>query len=410
MSNATTEDLFAEFDAQEQEKSSITQPEDVPLQVLPSAATFKFVTKTFVLRALFEKSRHVLPSKDTLPVLKNFQVEVTSQEGRGRLRVVATDLELSVVSTSEAVHVIAPGTAVFPGQRMLDIIKEADEGDVEINVVKGVAEIKAGNTEWDLRLQDGSEFPPLPEIADVNLVAVDRIKFLGSLAQVQYAAATETVRAAMMLIDISNGKMTACDGVRLQQVKFNDELDIQIPITAIGNLVKLLRASELPELGIGSSDNHLVFRIGSDVFIANKLTATFPDVEKMVLQPVLSNQDELHVDRTELQDAVKRVRITADPETSAIVLQLSDNLVTVMSKDKLGNTAKEGIAAIWSKGPRQLVVNHMFLTDMLAMADNKSCHFFLGTDTKTRKCSVLLKDAETGAIGTICQMRVDWVV
>lgn len=276
------EDLFAQADAALPPMNGDTPPSagpesepEAPVEPEgpPSTASMHFETKKFVLQALLEKASSVLPQKDILPVLKNFQI----QADPGRLRVVATDLELSVVSTSEMVLVATPGIAVFPGKKMLEIIKEADDSEMVVDVQDGVARITVGRTTWDLRLQDGSEYPPLPEVQDVTLHPVDRVKFLGAISAVRYAAATDTVRPSLMMIDVSGGKMTSCDGVRFQQADLLGKdgrqqgqefpLDLQIPIGAVDDLVRLLRTTDLAEIGIGESDYHLVFRVGADVFL-----------------------------------------------------------------------------------------------------------------------------------------------
>lgn len=383
-------------------------PEDEPEETfVPSTSALAFSTKKFVLQALLDKARAVLPSRDVMPVLKNFQLEVSE----GSMRVVATDLELSVVSTTQMVVVNQPDVAVFPGKRLYDIVNEAEDGDLELVVRDGRAHIAVGRTTWDLMLMDGSEYPPLPDIDEVDLFEVDRGKFLGSLAAVRYAAATDTVRPSLMMIDVSDGKMRAADGVRFQQADLGQALplDFQIPIAAVDDLAKLLRSTDQNMLQIGETDNHLVFRIAGDIFIANKLTVAFPDVEEILLKPALANNEKLYVDRNDLLAAIKRVRITADNETNAIVLAIARGLIIVRSKDKYGNQASEPIDAQWELPPREIAVNHEYLSQMLAMADMKSCQFLLGPSTKTRPCPLLLRDDESGTLGVLNQLRADWI-
>lgn len=365
-------------------------------------------TKKFVLQALFEKSSSVVPSKDIMPVLKNFQIEAKP----GQIRVLATDLELSVVSYTEMVQVARPGTAVLPAKKILEILRDAEDEEMVIDIREGVAYIEAGRTKWTLKLQNGDDYPPLPDIADIELHAIDRGKLLSSIGSVRHAAATETTRPSLMMIDVADGKMTACDGVRFQQtlLEENFPLDFQIPVGAVDDLVKLLRMTDLDSIGIGESDFHLVFKVGQDVFIASKLMAQFPDVEQLLLKPALRNDAVLQLDTDDLKAAVKRVKINSDPETSAIILELSENLVTVKSQDKFGNASSEDVPADWSQAEREIVVNHKFLMDMLSMYDGKSAKFKLGVDTKSRKSPILLEDDTTQTKGIIQQMRSDWTV
>lgn len=371
--------------------------------------------KRFVLQALFEKASSVVPVKDILPVLKNFQVVAESDEGIDRLRVVATNLELMVLASTEMVNVVTPGTVVFPAKKLLEILRQAEDDEMYIDVAATseglIADIAVGRTSWKLRLQSGDDYPPLPEVGELEFHEVDRVNFLGALHSVRYAVATDTARANLMMIDITDGKMTGCDGVRFQQALLGEDfpLSLQIPIMAVEDLVKMLRSTDLPKLGIGEADHFLVFRVGTDVFIANKLTAEFPDVEKQLLRPALENKDKLVVDRQELLDAVLRVRINADPESSAIRWELSENKLALSSRDKYGNASAEELDVAWSGPDSQVVLNHKFLTDMLTMYDGKACEFWLPPNgAKTRQKPVMLKDPETGTTGIVQQMRQDW--
>lgn len=420
------EDLLAVPDLEEEVAgvvASLDQPDLLDAATVAvfeaSHAAMGFEMKKFVLQNLLEKAATVLPVKDIQPVLKNFQIEATlDADGQGRLRVIATDLELSVISTTEIVTVTKPGTAVFPGRKFADLVREAADDLAQIEVSDGTARITIGPTAWDLKLADGTEYPYMPDLAAVEMHSVNRVQFLGGISACRYAAAVGSVRPNLMMIEVRNGKMTACDGVRFQQVDLlgatrhtgaTYPVDLNLPIGAVDDLVKLLHTTDATMVGIGTTDNHIIFRIGSDVFVANKLLLKFPDMEEILLAPALKNNERLQVDRQEFVDAVRRVRITADAETSAIVLVLADGTLTVLAKDKYGNQSSEVLTAGWDGADRQLVVNHRYLSDLLNMADAKSCQFWLGPDTKSRKSNVVLRDSETYMIGVINQMRKDWV-
>ena len=379
------------------------------LQVAPDVS-FRFETKRFALNGLLEKAGTVLPTRDIVPVLKNFQVQVTDEPPQ--IRVVATDLELSVLATSEMVTVTTPGVGVFPGQRFLELVREAKDGDLIVDVKDGIAEISVGRTSWTIRLLDGSDYPELADLSKVKLYDVDRSKFAQAIASVRHAASREAMRPQLMLIDISDQRMRAADGVRFQQVQaawWPKALSFQLPVVAVDTLLKLLRATDLPEIKIGQTEDHIVFRIASDSYIAQKLNQEFPDMDEMLLKPALANDAVLTVDRDELEAAVKRVRVTADPDTSAVVLSLSKGQMTVKSKDRYGNAATEDIDAGWANGDRDIAFNHKMLLEMLQMADVKTCEFKVGKDTKTRRSPLLLQDEGSGLTSVLNQLRIDFL-
>lgn len=363
--------------------------------------------KKFVLQALLEKAITVVPTRDVMPVLKCFQVIAEPK----LLRVIASDCELSLIASTPMVAVQWPGTAVFPARKLLDIVKSADDGDVSIKVSGHSARIAIGRASWTLQLQGGQDFPAMPVITEAQFVAVDKNVFQKAIVLVRYAASRDPSRANLNIIDIRDGKLTACDGSRIQQIRISDfPVNLRIPISAVDDLLRLLKITDLEDIHVGQSDDKLIFRFGSDVFIVSKFHAQFPDMEAAMLRPALENKQTLDVDRDELLAAIRRVRINADLESSAIALHLNaDGTMTVMAKDKFGNTAAETFDCTWSGGERNLVVNHKFLTDMIHMYGDATCTFRLGEDTKTRRSPVMLRHVATGSIGVTQQMLSDWV-
>lgn len=372
----------------------------------------RFETKKFSLLAQLDKAQSCLPSKDIMPVLKNFLVEATP----GRLRIITTDLEMSIIAESQMVTVQASGTVVIPSRQLLEIVREAKEELLVLEVEGGTATITVAKTQWELKLSDSSEYPKLPEVEDLDFYPVSRTKFLDAINSVRYAAARETVRPTLMMLDVAEGFMRASDGLRFQQANVKEWwpeglTELQIPINSVETLVKLLKTSEVDLVEIAEAPpNHLVFKIGADHYMANKLDAEFPDVGEMTLKPALANKMSLRVDREELVSAIKRVRITADEQTSAVVIDLEPNKLVASSKDKFGNTAREDIDVFWDSPEHRYSFHAGHFLDMLAMTDAKSCHFKMGEGTKTRPAPVLLTDDDVaGNYGVLNQIRLDFL-
>jgi DNA polymerase III subunit beta len=365
-----------------------------------------FDIKKFVLQTLLEKAITVVPTRDVMPVLKCFQFNVDPQ----RLRIIASDVVMSLIATTSMVSVSQPGTAVFPAKKLLDIVKSAADGDVNITVKGTTARIVIGRTSWTLQLQGGDDYPLMPAITEAAFTQIDRKAFAEALTAVRYAASRDPSRANLNIIHITDGKLTACDGIRIQQIQIKDfNVDLRIPINAVDDLLRLLKISDLDTIYVGQSDDKLIFRFGSDVFITSKFFAQFPDMENQMLRPALSNRHTLDVDRAELIAAIRRIRINADINSSAIALHLERNELTITAKDKCDNTASETIFANFSGTPRTIVVNHVYLTDMIKTHGDTTCSFRLGDDTKTRRTPLLLRHPTNGSIGVVQQMLADWL-
>ena len=277
-----------------------------------------------------DKAISVVPTRDIQPVLKDFLVQVTP----GSLQMAATDLELSVLASTPAVTTAAAQTLVLPARKLLAILKESPGDDITVDVDGEFATVRAGTASWTLQLHDCSDYPPLPDPAQVEMHPVSRQGFLRALRAVRHAVGKDSGRPALQQVDICAvasavayermATVTACDGTRFARTRLPGfPLSMQIPAGALDSLVKTLESSELEEVQVGETSSHLVFRVSGTVFLASRMLAKFPDVEKLLLRPALENRLKLTADKSELASAVRRVRINADSTTSAIGLQLA---------------------------------------------------------------------------------------
>jgi DNA polymerase III subunit beta len=371
--------------------------------------TFAIEIKCFILRLLIDRAARVVPTRESMPVLKNLRFDARDS----RLNVTATDTELTLVTATELVEISQPGTAYFPAKRLAEIVRTAEGDSATITATGFTATITIGRTTWQIKLATGADWPPEPATGAAEHHTIDRVSFVTALNTVRYAAARDA-RTSLMMIDIRAGRMTACDGVRLQQVLVPElTVECQLPVGAVDDLVRLLGESEQKVFGLAVTANTLVFTIGVDTFIVRRLTAKPPDVEAQILRPAASNDQRLTVDRAALVSAVKRVRINADHTTSAIVLTLNPASgeqpanIAVSTCDTNANAASETIEADWRGPTRTVVVHHVFLLDALAVQKQPTVSLNLGPDSRTRPSALLLADESNS--GVIPQMRADWV-
>lgn len=364
-----------------------------------------FRVKRFVLDTMLGKAVTVVPTRDVMPVLKHVQIELDP----GRLRMTASDIELSIVTSTALVETDTPGCAVFPARKLHDIVRCAQNEDIDVTVTGRSARIVSGQTTWNLMLVGGADFPAMPRFTEIQRHSVDVAAFCAALTTVRYAACRDAARSSLMMVEIREGRLTACDGTRIQQAQVQGlDCTMQIPISAVDNLLRLLRGAQAATMEVGQSSNHLIFCFDEDVLVVAKLVAKFPNMELQLLAPALRNDLELTVDRDQLTDAIRRVRITADAETSAVVLSLEADQMIVSARDKFRNEATEVVACSWSGQPRSLVVNHTYLSDLVKSHGGATLSFSLGADTKTRKAPLLLRNPESQSVGVVQQMLGDW--
>lgn len=382
------------FQARSAHTDTLTSPESVGTS---------FEIQREVLLSLLEKAIGVVPSRDIIPVLTNFQFRISE----GLLEVVASSMEMSIVVSTSQVEVKVPGIEVFPAKTLLTIIKEASPGTtIYIEVTTTSAVIVAGGFSAEIKLSSGSDFPKMAKLDNVSFHEVQRQAFVDAISAVKYALPGKEYSGqdSLRMISIKRGKFTACDGSRFQQVRIDGfKLSMQLPTANISTLIKVLSSTDQELIAIGETSNHLVFKVANTVLHMNKLDDPYPNVEQLWLRPALSNDQELIVNRQELITAIKQVKVTADTTFNAIGLVLEESTIRIVAKATNGS-AHAVIDCKWAGKPKTVVVNYRHLAETLKAYPAKECRFLLGEDTKTYKAPILLKDDDTMAIATIAQM------
>lgn len=376
--------------------------DDLGFHAAPAGLRLEFTIKKHILATMLEKAIVAISKRDVMPVLKNFQI--TARDGR--LEVVSSDTELTLIVPTTVVDVTHPGVAVFPARTLLDLINLAADDTIAIRVADNLAAVTSGRTTWQLALAGGEDYPALPEIGDAVYTHVNRANFAQALATCRYAVGS---RNSLGMIHVADGRVTACDGSRFQQVDLGETLPFpfDLPAGAVDHLLKTLRTCDLDDIAIGEAGHRLIFRLGADVVILAKPTAVYPDVEAQFLRPSLENRRRLLVDRAELLAALKRVSVAVDSKSSAAVaLHLDTDTLTISARDKFHNASTETLHVGWTNGRRTIGVNHTFLADLLRAYGQPSVEILLGDDTARKKTALLLTD--TGFTGVVQQMVLDW--
>ena len=101
----------------------------------------KFTVSSSALLSLLATTGKVINSKNTLPILDYFLMELKGEE----LKVTTSDLETTLVGTIQVDNVEQEGTVAAPAKLMLDVLKECSEMPLTLEVNEANWEI---NISW----------------------------------------------------------------------------------------------------------------------------------------------------------------------------------------------------------------------------------------------------------------------
>ena len=147
------------------------------------------VRKNDLLREL-QYFQGIVERKNTIPILANVLIEATD----GKVRLLATDLEVGLRSTCEA-SVAQGGALTLPAKKLFEIVKALPDTDVRIEQDGTSVKVAADRFESKMQTLPREDFPTLPEATGHGSVHAARASALREMiAHTQFAITGEDTR------------------------------------------------------------------------------------------------------------------------------------------------------------------------------------------------------------------------
>lgn len=377
--------------------------------ILPLEARLSLRGDVVEFKRIFDRLTAVTPTKEKIPGTASVHVKALD----GVVTFTATDGSQTLQLETSKIRINREGAALLPGHKIKAILLLAPEPVISFTILANTVTIQSGRATWNPAIPAGDRTAPLPNIDDIQTVEVPRRAFFKALQSARRALPSLGSRKSLEQVSVAAGAITASDGYRLirQRVDgFPKELNFCIPKSTVEELMRSLNGAGQEHIQLGASSEHIVVRDAGETLVSSQLTLDFPDLDPLLLTPALENKNSLIVDAYELRDVIARVRISADPEFASVTLHTAKTKtgeweLTVLARDRSGNSAYESMAAIWEgdDDPQEIVVSHVYLSDMLESFRSRLATIKVGSGTKTRQTPLLLHDKETGYTAVVQQ-------
>jgi DNA polymerase-3 subunit beta len=144
-----------------------------------------------------------VPSKATLPILETILFE--SEDGR--LKLTATDLEISIIEYINA-EIEEEGSVAIPAKRLLETLRQLPDIPVffEVDANQNV-QFKTDKGTYKLVGEEADEFPEVPDMNEGVTLSTDTELIQNAIGKTMFAVSTDDLRPAMMgvFFDIGAG-------------------------------------------------------------------------------------------------------------------------------------------------------------------------------------------------------------
>ena len=314
----------------------------------------------------------VIPSNPILPILENFLFEIEN----GVLSITASDLQTGMVTHTE-VDTDDSGSVAIPAKILVETLRNLPDQPINFQVDEETYGIEIDSSSGVYKLA-GSNPVDFPEIQTVNNAT--NVELPGSVLQdaIQntiFVTSSDDMRPAMMGVyfnlDDDGATFVATDGHRL--VKYN-RTDVDagassnmiLPKKALNLLKNTLGAES--SVSLSFNDNYSSFSFDNIRMVCRLIDEQFPDYNNAIPpeSPYI-----LVIDRQELLNCLKRIRIYANKTTRQVRLKVEGSTLTVSAEDTdFQNEASEELTCEYDGEKMEIGFNAGFLMEILSNIDS----------------------------------------
>lgn len=330
----------------------------------------------------------VVERRNTIPILSNVLIEAS---GDGHVRIMATDLDLQVIESLEAVSVESAGAITVSAHLLFDIARKLPDGSqVSFETADNRMAVKAGRSRFSLPTLPRDDFPVIVE-GDLPTSFELPARLLAELIdRTRFAISTEETRYYLngIFLHVSDDdqpvlKAAATDGHRLARFTLPRPAgaegmpDVIVPRKAVGELRKLLEEALDANVEIDLSPSKIRFTLGGEggVVLTSKLIdGTFPDYSRVI---PTGNDKLLKLDPKSFYEGVDRVATIATEKTRAVKMGLDTDKVTLSVTSPDNGTAAEEVPADYSSDAFEIGFNANYLKDILGQIDGDTVELHL---------------------------------
>ncbi len=339
----------------------------------------KFTSDRSSLHNALQQLGRVTPTRSTLPILSS----VLLSTDNGKLRLQATDLEISQVINIEA-DVTADGSIAVPHRTMLDITSEMPEGELQIEVLEDRrVKLSTPFGNYSIMGKPAEEFPALPVIDGHHTVKISAEQLDSIIDKTSFAVSRDELKPSLLgvLFRFADDglKAVATDGHRLVRYIKSDfdsgdyRGDNIIPVKFLNILSSYLVGEDEVSLNIG--ENHIMIHSKDTKLYTRIIEERFPDYESVFPQ---DNDKKVILNRHELLATVRRVSIFSNKTTHQIAFRLDQDGLEVSTEDvETVSTARETLPCEYEGDSLLIGYNSNYLRDILMHLDaEKLCGEF----------------------------------
>jgi len=342
----------------------------------------------------------VVDRRGTMPILANFLMQTEDN----RVRIAATDLEVSFRGFYPA-EILEPGAVTIQAHYFFNLIKELPGDTLDLSATdKGGMKILAGDSRYQLNGLPADQFPPVPEIAEQNLVEVESHMVKEMIEKTIFSVSLDDLQYHLSSIfwerlEVDNGfllRLISTDGHRLTLIErplpgsenLSIEKGILIPRKGMAEVIRFLAEEEKVSLGL--STQSLALRADDHYLFIRLLTdKKFPEYRRIIPETFSYR---FAINRREFAEAIKRISLLSSERFKGVILNLTSERVEVSFTNPEVGEGQETVPVFMEAGdpaglPLEVGFNARYFTEPLNAMESEMV--ILELNDKDRPCRLV---------------------
>src|ERR687885_35275 len=339
-------------------------------------------------------------ARSTIQLLGGILLEA----GDGLVRLSATDMEISVQTSSPA-EVEEEGRVVIPARIFNDIVRSRPGGrfSLEHDSSAGTVRLAAGENEYRIRTYAADDFPQLPGFEAEGAFKMSGELLVETVEKVARSYSRDETRPVLTGILISfedsRVRMVTTDSYRLSiketelaTTAFEGAREAIIPARAMQEVARIFSSFEEEEIEVTLGQNQALFGIGDVLFGTRLIDGNFPEYRRLL---PTTFEREISVNREALISTLRRVNLFAQRQTPPVPVSLSfsENSVEVIVRNGEIGEAHERLDAT-SEDEFLISFNPGYLLDGVSAIDTENVVFKFN---EALKPGLIVPDADGGS-------------
>lgn len=334
----------------------------------------------------------VVEHRTTIPILSNILAEAEEN----RLRMVATDLDMTIVTECAAV-VLGGGRVTIESKVFQNLVRSLPEEEFSLRQDGESVEISCGRFHSRVAVTDPSEYPTVPDVPESGDYALPLDLFQLMLDRVAFAITKDDpkfqLNGALVKLIPGEIEIAATDGHRLAMVRAKaptGSLPFEQQLFPRKLLAEFSRFAD-DQVRMTAGDNHLGFLMGERTLVSRIVELRFPQYERVIVR---DNPSRARVDRKELLASLRRVSLMAHEKARGVRFRFGGSgELTLASIGYERGSAEEILNVTYQGDGLEIALNAAYLIDVLQVLECDTVELQL-RDSNTQ-CVVVPVDDDT---------------